>query len=108
MTWNENLLTNGPWDIHEVRFDPEQLVNTASNFLIGNGYVGYRGTIPDDTASDIRGMRSHRHLRQRRREMAGTGDSAESLLRRDFGRRNTVELGPHRTEWTGLQTRHQS
>lgn len=35
------------WLISENRFDPIQIVTTGSNFMTGNGYLGYRGTFPE-------------------------------------------------------------
>ncbi len=39
-----SLKTETGWEIIQERFDPDQLVTTGSNFMIGNGYLGYRGT----------------------------------------------------------------
>ena len=38
------LKTETGWEIVVTSFDPDQLVTTGSNFMIGNGYLGYRGT----------------------------------------------------------------
>ncbi|POR02041.1 glycoside hydrolase [Alkalispirochaeta sphaeroplastigenens] len=43
--WSETC-----WEIGESRFDPDQAVTAGSNFMIGNGYMGYRGTFADDRA----------------------------------------------------------
>ncbi len=42
-----NLCTEDGWQIIEKSFDPDQLVTTGSNFMIGNGYLGYRGTFAE-------------------------------------------------------------
>jgi len=42
-----NLRTDGAWEIAERAFSPEQIVTTGSNFMIGNGYLGYRGTFSE-------------------------------------------------------------
>lgn len=42
-----NLKTNDGWQIIEKSFDPEMIVTTGSNFMIGNGYLGYRGTFAE-------------------------------------------------------------
>ena len=42
-----NLRTNDAWQIIEKEFDPEAFVTTGSNFMIGNGYLGYRGTFAE-------------------------------------------------------------
>ncbi|MBN1261384.1 MAG: glycoside hydrolase family 65 protein [Anaerolineae bacterium] len=44
MELKNNLFTDDGWQIYERQFDPEQFVTTGSNYLIGNGYLGYRGT----------------------------------------------------------------
>ncbi|MFP4300945.1 MAG: glycosyl hydrolase family 65 protein [Spirochaetaceae bacterium] len=44
MELRENLYTESTWDIHETSYDPKQIVATGSNFMTGNGYLGYRGT----------------------------------------------------------------
>ncbi|MFO7850529.1 MAG: glycosyl hydrolase family 65 protein [Spirochaetia bacterium] len=35
------------WTVQETRFDPLQVVTSGSNFMTGNGYLGYRGTFPE-------------------------------------------------------------
>ncbi len=47
MQLKDNLSTQTGWDIQESRFDPEQLVTNGSNYMVGNGYLGYRGTFPE-------------------------------------------------------------
>ncbi len=47
MQLRENLITETGWDIVETRFDPANITTGGSNFLIGNGYYGYRGTHAD-------------------------------------------------------------
>ena len=44
MKLQNNLHTHTGWEIIQNSFDPEQVVTTGSNFMIGNGYLGYRGT----------------------------------------------------------------
>ena len=44
MDLKNNLRTETGWEIIEKSFDPDQLVTTGSNFMVGNGYLGYRGT----------------------------------------------------------------
>lgn len=53
MTLKDNLFSDSTWDIYETRFEPDQLVTTGSNFMVGNGYLGYRGTFCDDTAEEF-------------------------------------------------------
>lgn len=48
MNIRDNLIASGPWELLEERFDPDQMITTGSNFMVGNGYLGYRGTFPDD------------------------------------------------------------
>ena len=49
MEIRENLVSVSGWDIRELRFDPQQIITTGSNFMTGNGYLGYRGTFPEWT-----------------------------------------------------------
>jgi len=44
MELQNNLYTETGWEIKEAVFLADQLVTTGSNFMIGNGYLGYRGT----------------------------------------------------------------
>ncbi|MFW5835936.1 MAG: glycosyl hydrolase family 65 protein [bacterium] len=44
MELTENVLTDSGWEIYERALDPGQIVTTGSNYMIGNGYLGYRGT----------------------------------------------------------------
>ncbi|MEM1339124.1 MAG: glycosyl hydrolase family 65 protein [Bacteroidota bacterium] len=52
MDLQNNLRTATEWEIIEKTFDPNQLVTTGSNFMIGNGYLGYRGTFEEWEAKD--------------------------------------------------------
>ncbi len=36
------------WDVVESAFRPDLTVPSGSNFLVGNGYLGYRGTFEED------------------------------------------------------------
>ncbi len=47
MKINETLQTRDGWQLIETCFDREQIITSGSNFLLGNGYLGYRGTFPD-------------------------------------------------------------
>ena len=47
MELKNNLRTDTGWEIIEKSFSEEQLVTTGSNFMIGNGYLGYRGTFEE-------------------------------------------------------------
>ncbi len=47
MKINANLSTESGWEICEHNFIADHLIATGSNFLIGNGYLGYRGTFPE-------------------------------------------------------------
>jgi kojibiose phosphorylase len=44
MQLQNNLQTKSGWEIFETSFNADQLSTTGSNFMIGNGYLGYRGT----------------------------------------------------------------
>ncbi len=45
MNLKNNLYTDTGWEIAESVFNPDQVATTGSNFMIGNGYLGYRGTL---------------------------------------------------------------
>ena len=53
MTLKDNLHSDSYWDVYETYFEGDQLVTTGSNFMVGNGYLGYRGTFCDDTAEEF-------------------------------------------------------
>ena len=50
MPLKNNLQTKTGWEIIETSFNADQLSTTGSNFMIGNGYLGYRGTPAEWTA----------------------------------------------------------
>ncbi len=47
--FENNLNSEALFDLYETGYDPEQAVTTGSNYMFGNGYMGYRGTHPDAT-----------------------------------------------------------
>ncbi len=49
MELRDNLFTETGWEIREGRFNEELLVTNGSNYMTGNGYLGYRGTFPEWT-----------------------------------------------------------
>jgi kojibiose phosphorylase len=40
------------WTINETSFDAAHIVTIGSNFMTGNGYLGYRGTFPEWTRDE--------------------------------------------------------
>ena len=44
--------TDDGWRLVETGWDPDRAVALGSNFLAGNGYLGYRGTSPEQGADD--------------------------------------------------------
>ena len=38
------------WTLVETGWDAEHALAVGSNFMVGNGYLGYRGTAPDESA----------------------------------------------------------
>ncbi len=46
-------VTDDGWRLVETGWDPERAVALGSNFLAGNGYLGYRGTSPEQGADDF-------------------------------------------------------
>ncbi|MFP4210563.1 MAG: glycosyl hydrolase family 65 protein [Alkalispirochaeta sp.] len=55
MKLGNNLNTDTTWDVYETEYVPDQGITMGSNFMVGNGYLGYRGTFADDTATDYVG-----------------------------------------------------
>jgi kojibiose phosphorylase len=53
MQLQNNLQTKTGWEIIETTFNADQLSTTGSNFMIGNGYLGYRGTPAEWTAEQF-------------------------------------------------------
>lgn len=47
VTTEHGLVLDAGWSIVERAFEPDQIMTTGSNFLAGNGYLGYRGTFPE-------------------------------------------------------------
>jgi kojibiose phosphorylase len=47
MQLRDNLVSDTGWEIREETFNEELLVNNGSNFMTGNGYLGYRGTLSE-------------------------------------------------------------
>lgn len=43
-----NVFTNDGWQIYENQFIPKHKIISGSNYLLGNGYLGYRGTFAED------------------------------------------------------------
>jgi trehalose/maltose hydrolase-like predicted phosphorylase len=51
----EGVLTVDGLAVEERVLDPQRFITTGSNFLCGNGYLGYRGTFPEWTADEYAG-----------------------------------------------------
>lgn len=49
MNFGDNLFSRTGWEICERVFDRDSLITNGSNFMVGNGYLGYRGTFPEWT-----------------------------------------------------------
>jgi len=49
---NAHVSTKNGWQIYENIFDPKQKINSGSNYLLGNGYLGYRGTFTENDKND--------------------------------------------------------
>ncbi len=47
MELQNNVHTDTTWEIYETHFEEDQFVTTGSNYMIGNGYLGYRGTFAE-------------------------------------------------------------
>ena len=50
MKLTENVYTDTGWELYERSLDRDQIVTTGSNYMIGNGYLGFRGTPAEWTA----------------------------------------------------------
>ncbi|MEX1280634.1 MAG: glycoside hydrolase family 65 protein, partial [Acidimicrobiia bacterium] len=46
-------VTDDGWQLVETGWDPERAVALGSNFLAGNGYLGYRATSPEQGVEDF-------------------------------------------------------
>ncbi|MGM0509101.1 MAG: glycosyl hydrolase family 65 protein, partial [Fusobacteriota bacterium] len=55
MKIRDGLKTETGWEILETKYDKEQAITSGSNFMIGNGYLGYRGTFAEDTKDEYVG-----------------------------------------------------
>lgn len=51
--FGKELRSEDCWKITEPEFKQDRAVATGSNFLIGNGYMGYRGTLEESRKSDF-------------------------------------------------------
>jgi kojibiose phosphorylase len=49
---NAHVSTENGWQIFEKVYDAKQSINSGSNYLLGNGYLGYRGTFAENTKED--------------------------------------------------------
>jgi 1,2-alpha-glucosylglycerol phosphorylase len=50
---SDEIRTDTGWDVVEDQLIADRAVTIGSNFLVGNGYLGYRATRPDQTADDF-------------------------------------------------------
>ena len=51
MELGNNISTTTGWEIEETAFEKERIVTTGTNYMVGNGYLGYRGTHSEWDAS---------------------------------------------------------
>ena len=49
----DHVRTDTGWEIVDTAPTPERTITVGSNFMVGNGYLGYRGTRPDQRAGDF-------------------------------------------------------
>lgn len=49
---NRLTVSEDGWRLTETGWDPERAVALGSNFLVGNGYLGYRATSPEQGADE--------------------------------------------------------
>jgi trehalose/maltose hydrolase-like predicted phosphorylase len=50
-----NLHCGGDWTLEEDHFNPEHVVLNGSKYILGNGYMGYRGTLEEFRAEQLTG-----------------------------------------------------
>ena len=55
MELRNGLATETGWEFYETALDPGQIATTGSSFMIGNGYMGYRGTLAEWDADRLVG-----------------------------------------------------
>lgn len=51
----DHLYTTNGWNLIKDQYTEEQAITDGSNFMIGNGYLGYRGTFAEDTKEQYSG-----------------------------------------------------
>jgi kojibiose phosphorylase len=51
----DNLITLSGWEIIEKGYDKSGVIISGSNFMTGNGYLGYRGTAAEEGKEDYAG-----------------------------------------------------
>lgn len=56
MHLKEDWYAEPPWELYQEGYHEETAVTAGSNLMIGNGYLGYRGTFADDRAGDFAGL----------------------------------------------------
>jgi trehalose/maltose hydrolase-like predicted phosphorylase len=44
------------WQVKEYQYQKEKTVGNGNKFLLGNGFMGYRGTIEEDRAEECAGI----------------------------------------------------
>ncbi|MEM9516979.1 MAG: glycosyl hydrolase family 65 protein [Actinomycetota bacterium] len=49
----EHVRTDTGWEVVDTAPIPTRGITVGSNFMVGNGYLGYRGTRPDQRATDF-------------------------------------------------------
>lgn len=51
----DDLFTPDGWTIIKNKYDQSQAITEGTNFMVGNGYLGYRGTFAEDTKKEYVG-----------------------------------------------------
>ncbi len=51
----DHLFTPDGWTIIKDKYDQSQAITEGTNFMVGNGYLGYRGTFAEDTKKEYVG-----------------------------------------------------
>ncbi|MDD3123237.1 MAG: hypothetical protein PHC62_06990 [Candidatus Izemoplasmatales bacterium] len=51
----DSLVSHTLWEIEKDSYNLKEAIADGSNFMIGNGYLGYRGTFAEDNIDDYQG-----------------------------------------------------
>lgn len=113
MNLTQDLKIIDDWRIQEDRFNADQLITNGSNFMTGNGYLGYRGTFGEWRAAQYVGCfvtDTYDRADDTWEELCNAPNGLYAAFSADgqaLGVLEDLPVGYHRTLWFryGLQTR---